>query len=299
MKVLIVRFSAIGDCVMAGVAVNDLVRTVPDAKVHWVVADGCHEVVAVEKSVLPRKEWKAKGEFRTLFEQFRWHCGLRRFGFDVGLDLQGHSKTAWCLRLSGAKRRIGLRATDAVAARLNPQTKLVRPQDSHEIDWYRQVFAHEFGSTPVTEDFLPGAAGSERQSGLVTINVGAGHPLKTIPTTTLCDVGVALAREGKEVVYLGGPKDKIKAPSGTKSLVGQTSLIDTLELVRTSGVHICGDTGTGHMAAVTQTPLVSVWGNMPLSQFRPYTDRAIVLNRNGDPSQVDASEILEAVRCAS
>ncbi|HLO99632.1 MAG TPA: glycosyltransferase family 9 protein [Fimbriimonas sp.] len=298
MKVLIVRFSAIGDCVMAGVAVNDVVRTVPGAEVHWVVADGCHEVVSVEKSVLPRKAWKAKGEFRTLFEQFRWHCALRRFGFDIGFDLQGHSKTAWCLRLSGAKRRIGLRATDAMAAKLNPQTKLVRPPDSHEIDWYRFAFIQEFGSQPVTEDFLLGAR-SERQSGLVTINVGAGHRLKTIPGATLRDVGAALAREGKQVVYIGGPRDTIDAPNGTTSRVGQTSLLETLELVRSSSVHVCGDTGTGHIAAVTDTPLVSVWGNMPLSQFRPYTDRAIVLNRNGDPTQVDASEILEAVRCVS
>lgn len=298
MKILIVRFSAIGDCVMAGVAVNDIVRTVQGAEVHWAVADGCQDVIATPKTVLPRKSWKERGEFRTLFEQFRWHTQLRKNQFDIGFDLQGHSKTAWCLRLSGAKRHLSLRATDAIAQRLNPHVGVSRKEGLHEIEWYRDVFAHALDSTPVTEDFLPGER-LERDPNLVTIAVGTGHPAKTIPKQTLIAVGSALAAQGKTVLYLGGPHDTFDPPRDTKSLVGKTTLTDTLNLVRQSSLHICGDTGTGHMAAVTRTPLVCVWGNMPLAQFRPYTDLVAVIDKLGEPSRVTAEEIVEAAKSVS
>jgi ADP-heptose:LPS heptosyltransferase len=294
-KILVVRFSAIGDCVMAGYAVNDLRQTYPEAEIHWVVDERCEAVVGKtsERHSLPRAAWKRRGELRTLFEQYRWHASLRRFGFDYGFDLQGHSKTAWCLRLSGAKNRLSARATDGIARRLNPIFG-VQPADVHEVDWSRRVIGSVLPLTPASGDFLPGEP-EPSEAGLVTICTGAGHLLKQIPTEHLREVAAALVSAGRRVVVLGGPRDPRLEVTGAEDLVGQTTLTETIAWVRRSESHLAGDTGTGHIAAAVGTRLVSVWGNMPLAKYRPYGERVSVLNRDGVPGKVSADEMVQAI----
>ena len=174
---------------MAGHAVSDLRLQYPVAEITWVVEDRCADIVASPKLVnrrldLPRREWRAKGDFRTLFAQYRWLTSLRKYGFDYGFDLQGHSKTAWCLRLSGASKRLSIEGTDALAKRLNPVYTSTGFDDRHSVERSRELIRSVLPMEPVSSDFLPGNA-VDRDRKLVTICVGAGHPSKIIPPATL------------------------------------------------------------------------------------------------------------------
>lgn len=298
LRILIVRFSAIGDCVMAGYAVNDLRHAYPDAEITWVVEDRCSGIISDTKLVhrrldLPRSQWRPKGELRTLLEQYRWLTGLRKYKFDYGFDLQGHSKTAWCLRLSGAQRRLAHPSTDALAKHLNPQFRAEGFDQMHSVERSRTLVGSLLPSPPTSNDFLPGGAETINPK-LVTICVGAGHPRKLIPPATLQSVGQTLARQGYSVVYLGGSKDTIDHPEGTTNLVGQTTIEESVAWIRQSAVHIAGDTGTGHIAAQVGTPLVTIWGNMPLARFRPYTNRLTLIDHDGDPQRATTDEIVSA-----
>ena len=133
-----------------------------------------------------------------------------------------------------------------------------------------------------------------RNPNLVTICVGAGHPAKVVPAHTLAGVGVELLEDGREVVYLGGPDDQFEAPPGSTNLVGKTTIEESINWIRQSGVHIAGDTGTGHIAAAVGTPLVTIWGNMPLNRFRPFAENVTILNRDGIPGRVTHFEITNA-----
>ena len=283
---------------MAGHAVSDLRLQYPDAEITWVVEDRCAEIVASPKLVhrrldLPRSQWRPRGEFRTLFAQYRWLTGLRRFGFDYGFDLQGHSKTAWCLRLSGAKKRLSISGSDAIARRLNSVYQSPGFDERHSVERFDELIGSVYPLNNFHADYLPGSP-VDRDPRLVTICVGAGHPLKVVPPATLASVGADLASRSIEVVYLGGSNDSFSAPTGTTNLVGKTTIPESVDWVRKSAVHIAGDTGTGHIAAVVGTPLVTIWGNMPLNRFRPYTDKVTLLNRRGVPADVPGSEILDA-----
>lgn len=283
---------------MAGHAVSDLRLQYPDAKITWVVEDRCAEIVASPKLVnrrldLPRTEWRRKGDFQTIFAQYRWLTGLRRFGFDYGFDLQGHSKTAWCLRLSGAKKRLSIGGTDALARRLNPVFSFTGIEEKHSVERSRMLVQSVLPMEAAKSDFLPGDTTS-RDSRLVTICVGAGHPAKVVPPSTLVTVGSELMSKGFEVVFLGGVGDSLGVPLGSRDLVGKTTIPESVDWIRRSAVHIAGDTGTGHIAAAVGTPLVTIWGNMPLERFRPYTEDVTILNRSGVPSQVSAPEIVQA-----
>ena len=298
LKILIVRFSAIGDCVMAGHAVSDLRLQYPDAEITWVIEDRCADIVSSPKLVdrrlaLPRSDWRKKGDFRTLFEQYRWLTGLRMYGFDYGFDMQGHSKTAWCLRLSGAKKRLSIGGTDTIARRLNPVYAPPNFEKRHSVERFGDLIHSVFPLYNFHADYLPGEPVA-RDRKLVTICVGAGHPAKVVPPSTLVAVGVDLAASGLEVVFVGGSADSFSAPEGTMNLIGKTSIPESVDWIRRSAVHIAGDTGTGHIAAVVGTPLVTIWGNMPLERFRPYTENVTILNRDGNPANVVSSELVAA-----
>ncbi|MGE0001849.1 MAG: glycosyltransferase family 9 protein, partial [Fimbriimonadaceae bacterium] len=63
MRFLVVRLSAIGDCVMAAHAVSSLRRAHPKADIVWAVQEKCAPVVASpgladEVIVVPRERWK-------------------------------------------------------------------------------------------------------------------------------------------------------------------------------------------------------------------------------------------------
>src|SRR5690242_8041064 len=98
----------------------------PDGFLIWAVETRCAAVVETETLVdrrmeFPRDKWKkARWSAQTWREQLARYLSLRKLKLDYGIDLQGHSKTALCLRLANPKARIAVRATDSLARMLNP-----------------------------------------------------------------------------------------------------------------------------------------------------------------------------------
>ncbi|AIE84251.1 glycosyl transferase family protein [Fimbriimonas ginsengisoli Gsoil 348] len=251
---------------------------------------------------LPRDRWKrARWSPKTWAEQVSAYGRLRRLKFDIGIDLQGHSKTAICLRLSGAKRRIAAKATDAFAAKLNPVFGQ-RPAEMHVVEWNQQVLS-------AAGDFrLPDAPIMPRRQDafeairrhivegkrLATISVSAGQPDKAYLAENWRVVAEALLADGYQVAYLGGPTDSPMNQEGTIDLVGKLPLSETLAAVQCSHLHLAGDTGTGHMAAACGVPVVSVFGPTDPAVFRPYTDNGIVLRDGRETSLVAPERVIRA-----
>jgi ADP-heptose:LPS heptosyltransferase len=306
-RILLVRFSAIGDCVMAAWAATSIRHRYPEAFLCWAVEARCAAVIDRTELTsrvweLPRDRWKrARWSPKTWAEQISAYGRLRRLKFDVGIDLQGHSKTAICLRLSGAKRRISAKATDAFAGRLNPVYG-DRPKGMHVVEWNQQVL-NSVGDfrlphlpiMPHREDAF-GSVREHLQAGrrLATISVSAGQPDKAYPAEHWRTVAEALLADGYQVAYLGGPTDSPIAQEGTIDLVGKMPLTQTLAAVQCSHLHLAGDTGTGHMAAACGVPVVSVFGPTDPAVFRPYTTNGIVLREGRETARVAPERVIRA-----
>lgn len=294
--VLVVRFSAIGDCVMAAWAVSELRRAGVGPLV-WAVQERCAPVVAAPGLVdevvwADRDAWKrARWSPATWRGQLRVWAGLRKRGFEVGLDFQGHSKTAMCLRLSGAKRRYASRATDALAGRLNQLVDCGSGR-RHEIEvaqgLLREVFGLEpSGERPIMPDVSPGPRCD------VSIQTGAGHRDKTVAVKVWEDVARELVRRGVLVTALGGPGDPAIAVEGVTNLGGQLSLQESMGVLRASRVHVAADTGSGHLAGAYGVPLVSVFGATDPDIYAPRGSRAEVLSA-GPGMAIEPGEVVSA-----
>jgi ADP-heptose:LPS heptosyltransferase len=304
-SVLLVRFSAIGDCAMAAHAAACVRRSRPEGWLSWAVEERCAPVVdeerlASERAIYPRERWKrgawSPGIWR---EQMAFYAGLRRRRFEIGLDLQGHSKTAICLRMSGAKRRLAVRTTDSFARRLNP---VLREFGGARHTVERQLVAlRAMGDFPAPSDpILPRleaerALMRERIGGApyIAIAVGAGQPWKAYPAEKWADVACELP---VRTLFLGGPEERAPEVPQALDLVGKLSLAETMAAIAESSLVLAADTGAGHLAAGYGVPVVSIFGPTDPDEFRPYTSRGIVLKEGEATDAVRPEQVLDAAR---
>jgi len=296
-RVLLVRFSAFGDCIMTAWAATAIHRAIPNAEIVWAAESRCTPLLDVGRSVMQaypydRARWKGRRwNPATWSEQIAFYTGLRKFGFDWGIDFQGHSKTALCLRLSGARRRLCVRATDPWARRLNPMFAGEAPSP-HVVD-VNHAAIRAYGPFDLSDRPLlpstPVPDGLGACEHLITLSTSAGRPWKGYPIEGWREVARHLVEGGWRVVSLGGPDDPVLDIEGAEDWVGKLTIAETLATVAASRLHLSADTGTGHMAAATGVPVVSLFSRTDPAVFRPYGDRVTVL-------RADAMELIAAAQ---
>jgi heptosyltransferase I len=113
-RILIIRLSAVGDCIHVMPALHALRQTLPDAFIAWAVEDRAAAVLQGnpdlnELIVIPRGDWKRRK--LSWFEQWREFKPIRQhlrdLRFDAAIDFQGLTKSGLVAWASGAPRRIG------------------------------------------------------------------------------------------------------------------------------------------------------------------------------------------------
>lgn len=236
----------------------------PQCRISWATETFClpvvdHERLATEVIEFRRQSWKSrKGSPAALWEQWQAYAALRRREFDFAADLQGHLKTALAVRMVRARHKISRPGTDALARRLVPQAS--GPLPTHEVDKSLAIlrcFSPDLDMP--TRPFLPISENPHQETRPVaTITTGASRADKLVPVEVWQQVAVGLTDAGYRVVALGGPGDPALAQPA-ENLVGKTTLRETLAWLEHCQLHLCGDTGTGHLAAGYGVPTISVF----------------------------------------
>ncbi len=103
---------------------------------------------------------------------------------------------------------------------------------------------------------------------IVVINPGAKFMIKCWPAERFAAIASWLSEEfNAHVVITGiasekGLAERIVAESGGKAvnLAGDTSMLELIELLRMSALCVTNDTGTMHLTALLQRPMVAIFG---------------------------------------
>ncbi|ARU42418.1 hypothetical protein CCB80_15165 [Armatimonadetes bacterium Uphvl-Ar1] len=296
-KILVVRFSAMGDCIMAAWALTGLRNTIPQAHITWAIQDRFAPVIdrsrLVDEVVFADTEhWKRhRSAPTTWLAQFRMFSALRREHFDVGFDLQGQVKTALCLRLSGAKKRLSILTTDGLSQRLNPTHDCLLGS-VHEVEAASRLLNawHEC-RIPIRPLMPPVHEAPNHQ---IIIQTGSGHPHKKLSSQRWHQVAKELIYQGHKVTAIGGSGDDPIYTEGVTNLVGQINLERALNLVANSRLHISADTGTAHAASAYGVPTVTVFGKTDPRRYRPFGENVTILRPGPEPDQITADEIIRS-----
>jgi len=97
--------------------------------------------------------------------------------------------------------------------------------------------------------------------------------LRRWPINAYVQLAESLMEQGYQVVLLGGEGDVWVEPYFSKTsainLIGKTTLLELVRIIAKVNVMVCHDTGPLHLATLTQTPLLSLFGPTPASAVVP------------------------------
>ncbi len=277
-SVLVVRYSALGDVVLATSVLEPLRARYPGARIEWLTArpyapllEGLPELAAVH--VLGRE-----GEEAPLAVASRL-----RGRFDVVLDLQNKVKSALVAHLAG-RRTVSFRrrtAGQALRSLLGSDPPLVR---GHQTRLYADALAPLGVGGPgplrVSLSARARALAADALQGVeapaVAIAPGARWATKRWPAERFAAVADALAAEGFRIVLAGGPGDRdafaaFRAAARARVAADLSPLpVDALAaaIARVQLLVAC-DSGPVHLASAVGTPALALFGPTSTARWGP------------------------------
>ena len=299
-RVLLVRLSALGDCLHALPVAVELRRQLPGAHIGWAIEALGHQVLrdhpAVDRFHLyPRRS----PPLRFARDLLALRRELHAERYDIALDLQGLTKSGLVAWLSGAPRRVSLGPPDRRELnRLFVSEAIAAPASARHVVDRNLSLLRAVGLTvperarfdlPVLEPSPALAALLDAQPAgrLAVVNPGASWSTKIWSTAGYARVARGLAdSHGLGVVVVWGnenehalarevvriaerPELVVEAPA--------TSLRDLATLLSRARVVVSGDTGPMHLAVALGVPVVSVFGPTASERNGPYGERDLAV----------------------
>lgn len=301
-KILILRFSSIGDIVLTTPIVRTLKVQLDDAEVHFCTKTAYATIV--ENNPYIDKVITLKDSLNELIQE------LKKENYDFVVDLHNN------LRTKIIKYRLGKKS--GTFNKLNKEKWLKvnlninHLPNVHIVDRYLEA-AKELGikkdtqgldyfipeSDEVPIDWLPESHREE----YVAYAIGAQHATKRLPLNRmieLCD------KINKPIVLLGGKEDsgiaeQLKAffqktdksepmepgleEMNKKTIIynacGKFNLNQSASLIKNAKYVFTHDTGLMHIAAAFKKEVFSIWGNtIPMFGMYPYHTKFAVLENN-------------------
>ena len=286
-KILIVKLSSFGDIVHALPALANIRRELPDAEIGWVVDRRYAEILRENTLIDHLIEIETKslrgGKMieETLLDAGKQLGSVRKYKFEVALDMQGLLKSSAVARYSGSKKRWGFSRQDLrePASRFfYTDTVSVAPQ-THVIRKNIALAAAALGIEPAASNFeFPiftaeahrneANAIAEKAGGdFVILNPAGGWVTKLWHAEKYGQLADMIWRDlGLASVIAVGPSDeslgstvKQSSRSGNSTLA-TPSLKGLFELAKRARLYVGGDTGPTHIALAAGTPVVGIFG---------------------------------------
>lgn len=263
-KILIIRFSSIGDIVLTSPVLRCLRDQKKEIEIHYLVKKQFLSVLTFNPNMDVIHEYQ--GDFRNTITE------LKKENFSQIIDLQNN------IRSNRIKRR--LKIPTSTVNKLNFRKwlyvafKINNLPKKHIVDRYFECLKSlgvkndlkglEYFSEPKAKEIL-NELPEPMKNGYIVAVTGAAHFTKQIPNSILETI---LNGAKLPVVFTGNTTDKNKAKSIIKNLkvpyfnaCGACTLGETAEIIRNAKVILTPDTGAMHIAAAFNRPTISLWGN--------------------------------------
>jgi len=279
-KVLVLDLGFLGDTVHLLPALWMVRQAYPRAELHVAVA--AHVTSLMECVPWVNHVWGYMRYPRhaTWRENLAMVWGLRREKFDVVINLNGSDRSSWLTFLSGAPERLGR-----------------MPDDGGPPFWKRMFTAHvshpftgepvyvqrcrcleKAGFPPAPPEFHVEISPEHlRAAGLSPADAGTYFHISPFTTADCRELSPAQLAELIAMLVEAFPEKKLvlscaPTPRELKKmeellpllsqkpwrvLAGNLNLVQLATVIQHSALHLCGDTGTFHLAVMTKTPTVA------------------------------------------
>jgi len=289
-KILIIRFSAIGDIILTTPVIRAIKQQYPQAELHYLT----------------------KKQHTDLLKHNPYLSKV------IAFDSQSTSLLSLILQLKQERYHWIIDLHQNIRSKLIRYTIFAKRKTTYPKGYWRRFLLIQFkykSSAPFphvidkyfaylkkygvsndqqgTEIFYPTAieegikkffslSGNE----IVAICPGASYFTKRWTKEGFQEVGQLLTAKGKQVVYLGGENEKelceqLAHATGASSLAGKLSLLEAAYVLQLSSFAVTNDSGLMHLAESQNTPVISIFGaTVEELGFTPFLPKSrIVQNR--------------------
>ena len=265
MKILLIRFSSIGDIVLTTPVIRCIKRQMDDdVELHVLTKDKfasmSHNNPYVDKT------FEYSNSIREVIKE------LRKEEYDYIVDLQKNGRSRRVCMALGCEYH-SFNKLDFKKMLLTT-FKITRLPDIHIVDRYfeaveplgvkndgRGLEFYISETNMMQEPDIP----EEFRNGFYAVVVGGSYNTKVMPVEKVIEV---IEKLDEPVILLGGPGDmkraKVIADTVGENVwnpVGMLNLEQSASIIKMSKAVLTSDTGMMHIAAALHKPMVSVWGN--------------------------------------
>jgi ADP-heptose:LPS heptosyltransferase len=270
LKILILRFSSIGDIVLTSPVVRCLKQQLPNAEIHFATKNKFKSLLEcnpyIDKiHVLNNSIFDLIGELQT--EKF-----------DVIIDLHNNLRTRIIKTFVGKKsysfNKLNFEKWLMVNLKINrlpnvhivdrylaATKKLGIKNDGKGLDFFISVEDENFGKNY-----------AQSSGSYIAFAIGGQFVTKKLPQERMVEL---INLQNKKIVLLGGKEDELVAnyilsnTKNTESFCGKVSLHQSAAIIKYADLVLTHDTGLMHIAAAYQKKINIFWGNT-IPQFGMY-----------------------------
>ncbi len=273
-KILVIRFSSIGDIVLTSPIVRCLKKQLQGAEVHYLTKRAFLPVLENNPNI--DKLYSIEKDVAEVIEE------LKKEKYDFVVDLHHN------LRTMQVKRGLGIKSASFpklnIEKWLMVNLKVNRLPDIHIVDRYFTAVAplNVKSDNAGLDYFIPakdevniGNLPESHRKGYIAFVIGAKHYTKQLPAHKIISI---CKKINAPVVILGGPEDAAKAKeiegavgANIYNAVGKNNINQSASLIKQARKVITHDTGLMHIASAFKKDIISVWGNtIPGFGMYPY-----------------------------
>lgn len=277
-KILIIRFSSIGDIILTTPVLRCLKKQRPETEIHYLTKKAFGNLL--ENNPFVSKVHTIEKDVHEIIEI------LKQEDFDEIIDLHNNLRTLQTKLLlrkrSSTFKKLNFKKWLLVQFKLDVMPKL------HVVDRYMDTVKHlgVKNDEQGLDYFIPAKDEVDLQTlpityqqGYIGFVIGAKHFTKQLPVEKIISI---CKKINQPLVLLGGKEDRdrgeqIVAATGKSvyNACGIYNLNQSASLVKQATRIISHDTGLMHIAAAFKKEIISVWGNtVPALGFAPYKPAA-------------------------
>jgi heptosyltransferase-2 len=265
-KILVLRFSSIGDIVLTFPVVAALKAAYPDCQIDYVTKPAFRHLLEACPGL--SHIFTLESSIRQLRKDINFQS------YDAVLDLHNNLRTLLLTAFSGVK--VYKYPKNNWNKWLLTRFKIKQERRQHVVERYLSTLKQAFGlevlapenpyEIPESEQFSIQDATGFTPRKYVAFAIGAQFATKRLPTDLMIKL---FQKMDHPLVLLGGKEDQQTANEivaelgGQKviSMVGQLNIHGSAWLVKNAAALLTHDTGLMHIGACFEVPIHLIWGN--------------------------------------
>lgn len=299
-KVLAIQFKYLGDAVILTPALKALATQIPNVELHVLVAA---EIAPLLENLswitkiwaMPRQRGKVK-----LWQALPFIQALRKEEFDQSIDFGSNDRGAVLSCLSGAKNRLGaIDCSDPKFLQKICYTYMIKRKspDASYFDLHFELLQAWNIKRPDRLHLEIGLKNFEIDSvskivpiKSIICHISTSQPKKDWPLSHWQELYRLAHKEGLKLVFSAGPNEREqKLLNELKTLIPEVDILPPiihlqlfLNILKSSRMFLCGDTGPLHFAEGLNIPVLGIFGvGNSIRQVAPIYEKSKIICADG------------------